>query len=64
MTRKEAEAFLTEVGRSAGGRFPLLEAALACAVHEDPSRDPVLVRSFAADAAERLSARLERESPE
>jgi regulator of sirC expression with transglutaminase-like and TPR domain len=64
MTRDEAEGFLTEVGRSADDRFPLLEAALACAVHEDPSRDAGLVRDMAADAAGRLTVRLQRESPE
>jgi regulator of sirC expression with transglutaminase-like and TPR domain len=53
MNREEAECFLTEVG-----------ATLACAVHEDPSRDPETVRSLAADAAKRLRARLKRESPE
>src|ERR1700733_10199989 len=64
MTRDEAEGFLTEVGEKADGGFPLLEAALACAVHEEPSRDPEQVRSFAADAARRLKTRLQRESPE
>ena len=64
MTRDEAEGFLTEVGERTDGGFPLLEAALACAVHEEPSRDPELVRSFAADAARRLKMRLQRESPE
>lgn len=63
MTRDEAEGFLTEVGERADGGFPLLEAALACAVHEDPVRDPEQVRSFAADAARRLKTRLQRESP-
>src|SRR5580704_5704450 len=64
MTRDEAQSFLTDVGAQGDGGFPLLEAALACAVHEDPSRDPEQVRSFAADAARRLKARLKRESPE
>ncbi len=64
MNRDEAERYLTDVGCKADGGFPLLEAALACAVHEDPSRDPEQVRSFAADAARRLRARLKRESPE
>jgi regulator of sirC expression with transglutaminase-like and TPR domain len=64
MTRDEAEGFLREVGERADGGFPLLEAALACAVHEEPSRDPEQVRSFAADAARRLKTRLQRESPE
>jgi len=64
MTRDEAESFLADIGAKPDAGFPLLEAALACAVHEDPSRDPAPVRSFAAEAVERLSARLERESPE
>ena len=64
MTRDEAERFLTDVGGKADGGFPLLEAALACAVHEDPGRDPDQVRGFAADAARRLKSRLRRESPE
>src|SRR5271169_4478309 len=64
MTRDEAQSFLTDVGARPDGGFPLLEAALACAVHEDPSRDPGRVRSFAEDAVERLKARLQRESPE
>jgi regulator of sirC expression with transglutaminase-like and TPR domain len=64
MTRDDAEGFLTEVGRSADASFPLLEAALACAVHEDPTREPDQVRELAADAERRLTARLRRESPE
>jgi regulator of sirC expression with transglutaminase-like and TPR domain len=64
MTREEAACFLTEVGTTPDARFPLLEAALACAMHEDPTRDPQIVRDMAADAAKRLKARLKRESPE
>ena len=64
MTRDEAQSFLTDIGGGADGGFPLLEAALACAVHEDPSRDPDQVRSLADDAVNRLKARLKRESPE
>jgi regulator of sirC expression with transglutaminase-like and TPR domain len=64
MTREDAERLLTEVGAKADDGFPLLEAALACAVHEDPSRDEGQVRSFAEDAARRLKLRLKRESPE
>ncbi|MEJ0066718.1 MAG: hypothetical protein WDM85_15950 [Caulobacteraceae bacterium] len=40
MTREDAQSYLAEVGARADGGFPLLEAALACAAHEDPSRDP------------------------
>jgi regulator of sirC expression with transglutaminase-like and TPR domain len=64
MTRDEAELFLRDVGSKDDGGFPLLESALACAVHEDPVRDADLVRTFAADAARRLKTRLKRESPE
>jgi regulator of sirC expression with transglutaminase-like and TPR domain len=64
MTRDEAQSFLTDVGAGADGGFPLLEAALACAVHEDPGRDPDQVRTLAEDGVRRLKARLKRESPE
>src|SRR5215469_10041372 len=64
MTREDAEQFLADAGRKADGGFPLFEAAIACAVHEDPSRDPETARGLAAEAARRLKARLERESPE
>jgi hypothetical protein len=39
MTREEAEALLTEAGERSDKAFPLFEAALACAVHDDPDRD-------------------------
>src|SRR5579862_6791610 len=64
MTRDEAETFLTGMGRTPDADFQLMEAALACAVHEDPTRDPAPVRELADTAAERLKARLQRESPE
>ena len=64
MTRDEAESFLTDVGSKADAGFPLLEAALACAVHEDPARDLEQVRAFSVDAVRRLKARLLSESPE
>jgi regulator of sirC expression with transglutaminase-like and TPR domain len=64
MTREEAQRFLIDVGNGPDGGFPLLEAAIACAVHEDPTRDPEHARTLAADAAGRLKARLQRESPE
>ncbi len=64
MTREEAETFLAGMGQTADGGFELMEAAIACAVHEEPDRDPGLVRNLAGLAAERLAARLERESPE
>jgi regulator of sirC expression with transglutaminase-like and TPR domain len=64
MTREDAEQFLAQAGEAEDDQFPLFEAAVACAVHEDPTRDPAQVRSFAAEAAERLKTRLIRESPE
>lgn len=65
MTRAEAEQALRTIGAVADDRFPLFDAALACALHENPARDPEPARTQAADAAVRLLARLERnESPE
>jgi len=64
MDREQAESFLAEVGRGADDGFPLMEAAIACAIHEDPTRDPALARDLTAQAAERLAERLKRESPE
>ena len=65
MTREEAERALRVFGELADDRFPLFDAALACALHEDPARDPGPIVAQAADAAERLRARLQRhESPE
>ena len=64
MTRMEAEVFLTTAGAGGDADFPLLEAALACAVHDDPSRDPQAARDLAQEAADRLKQRLGRESPE
>ena len=64
MTRQEAERALAELGQSDEDRFSLFEAALLCAVHEDPSRDPTHARRLAEEGAERLRARLKQESPE
>ncbi|HEY5071579.1 MAG TPA: transglutaminase family protein [Caulobacteraceae bacterium] len=64
MTRTEAEAFLTQAGQSPDQDFPLFEAAIACALHEDPSRDPAPTRALADEGAERLQRRLLSESPE
>jgi regulator of sirC expression with transglutaminase-like and TPR domain len=64
MTREEAESVLAELGQSPDDRFPMLEAALACAMHEDPNRDPEPARGLMSTAVERLAERLKRESPE
>jgi regulator of sirC expression with transglutaminase-like and TPR domain len=64
MSRDEAERVLAAAGAAVEADFPLLEAAIACALHDDPDRDPEPVRALASDAAARLKARLTRESPE
>lgn len=64
MTREDAEGILSEAGRAPEGEFPLLEAAIACAVHDDPGRDPQIARDLARLGVERLTDRLRMESPE
>ena len=64
MTRDEAESVLTEAGLAEEEAFPLLEAAIACAIHDYPFRDPEPVRTLAANAAERLAERVGSESPD
>ena len=64
MHREDAESFLTQAGRAGDSDFPLLEAAIACALHEDPSRDAQSARDLAQTGVDRLSQRLASESPE
>ena len=64
MTREEAETVLAQAGQASEDAFPLFEAALACAVHEDPDRDLEAARAMAANAVARLAGRLTKESPE
>jgi regulator of sirC expression with transglutaminase-like and TPR domain len=64
MTREDAEDILSEAGSAQDGDFPLLEAAIACAIHEEPARDPQAARDLGAAGVERLSQRLKRESAE
>lgn len=64
MTREEAESVLVSAGEAEDADFPLLEAAIACAIHDLPFRDTDQVRAVANAAAERLAQRLERESPD
>ncbi|GAA0642029.1 SirB1 family protein [Brevundimonas lenta] len=64
MTRDEAEFGLTEAGQADDDAFPLLEAAIACAIHDYPFRDPEPVRVLAAHAAERLAERITGETPD
>jgi regulator of sirC expression with transglutaminase-like and TPR domain len=64
MTRDEAIAVLTEAGQAGDEQFPLLEAAIACAIHDHPFRDPEPARTLAAHAAQRLAERTDGESPD
>lgn len=64
MTREEAAAILTRAGEAGDERFPLLECAIACAIHDYPFRDPEPVRLLAAQAGRRLKERAEHESPD
>jgi regulator of sirC expression with transglutaminase-like and TPR domain len=64
MTRDDAEQLLTEAGQADDDDFPLLEAAIACAIHDHPFRSAEPVRLLAANAAERLAERLSGEGPE
>jgi regulator of sirC expression with transglutaminase-like and TPR domain len=64
MGREDAETVLLEAGKAAEGDFPLLEAAIACAIHEDPSRDPQPARDLGQSGVDHLSQRLKRESAE
>ncbi len=64
MTRDEAIQLLTDAGQAEDDAFPLLEAAIACAIHDYPFRDPEPVRTLARNAAERLAERIGGESPD
>lgn len=64
MTREEAEAVLTAAGQAEDDDFPLLEAAIACAIHDYPFRDPEPARVLAANAAQRLAERIGGEGPD
>lgn len=64
MTREEAESRLARAGEADDDAFPLFEAAMACALHEDPARDPAAVYGLIDHASERLALRLQSESPE
>ena len=64
MTRDEAIEALTEAGQADDDAFPLLEAAIACAIHDHPLRDPEPVRALARNACDRLKERIGGEGPD
>ena len=64
MSREDAEQELSRAGKAADEDFPFFEAALACALHDEPDRDPSQARDLMKEAVSRLAVRLERESPE
>ena len=65
MTREDSEAAIRAAGAvEDDDAFPLLEAAVACALHDDPSREGQPALDLAAAGVERLAQRLKRESPE
>ena len=50
MTREETETALSALGAAEDRSFDLFEAALTCALHEDPTRDPEPVRQLDPDS--------------
>ena len=58
MIDQDATTTLTEAGLADDDDFPLLEAAIACALHEDAKREADPVRLLARQAAERLLERI------
>lgn len=64
MTRDDAEHVLVAAGLAGDNAFPLLEAAIACAIHDQPSRNPAPVRHLADVARDRLIERMGGENPE
>ena len=64
MSRQDAETLLARAGEAQDVAFPLLDAAIACAMHEDPSRNPAGARALGAAAVAHLTERLKHESAE
>src|ERR1700761_837758 len=64
MTQEDAERALAAAGAAPDDRFPLFEAALSCALHEDPTRDAEAARGLADQAAHLLADRLKKHRPE
>jgi regulator of sirC expression with transglutaminase-like and TPR domain len=63
MTRQEAQDAIFAAGLATDDAFPLIDAALACALHERQNRRLDGARSLVEEAAARLEVRLAREVP-
>lgn len=64
MTREEAEQVLEAAGAADDAAFPLFDAAIACAIHDLPERDPLPAFALMDEAIRRLTERLASESGE
>ena len=64
MTRDDAAETLAEAGLAEDEDFPLLDAAIACALHDHPFRESEPVVRLIEAAAGRLAERLAVESPD
>lgn len=62
--REQAEGRLREYGQAGDDAFPLFDAAVACALHEDGERDPASAYALLEEGGDRLALRLENEAPE
>ncbi|HXQ46392.1 MAG TPA: transglutaminase family protein [Caulobacteraceae bacterium] len=55
---------MAAAGATPDSAFPLFEAAIACSLHDDPGGDAENARACAAEAVERVRARLKQQAPE
>jgi regulator of sirC expression with transglutaminase-like and TPR domain len=62
MTRLDAERVLAEAGAAGDDPFPLFEAAVACAVHDDEDRSTDQAYGVLEEAVQRLRWRLETQA--
>jgi regulator of sirC expression with transglutaminase-like and TPR domain len=64
MTREQAEQTLIDAGAARDDAFPLMDAALACAIHDQPGRGLEIAQASIDQAATRLAQRLTRAPPQ
>ena len=64
MTYDEADQRLIAAGAAADDVFPLIDAAIACALHENPERRVEPVHALLERSAGRLRDRLAQQSPQ